>query len=404
MSQIAVLTMATRARKVLLDDGADARYVPSGHLLFGRLGKLLAVPFDAGRLEITGAQAGILNDVMQSAGGRSSNESSALQVAVSTAGELAYVPGGPLPARDQAVAWVDRNGGVRPLPLPVAEYWSPRLSPDGRRVAFDSRGLNRSIWVYDLERGTSTAITQAGTPAYAVWTPDGKRIVYAAGATGNRNLFWSAADGSGAPERLTTSEFPQWPSSWSPDGRTLLFVQQDPAGTGSDIWALDAGQRPAVARPVLQTPSDDAYPVLSPDGRWLAYSSNESRTYQVYVQPYPNLGARHQVSVNGGMSPVWSRDGRRLFYVQGQQLQKTQLFSVDVTAGSSFAAGIPRLVLELPPTALFLSPPSPGYDVALDGASFLGVQIRPGPAQPLATEIQLTLNAFEELRARAPAK
>ena len=227
MSQIAVVTMATHARSVLLDDGADGQYVPSGHLVFGRLGKMFAVPFDVERLQIRGAPAGVLDDVMQSAGGRSANESYAMQVAISAAGELAYVPGGPLPAQDQAVVWVDRNGSVRPLPLPVAEYWSPRLSPDGRRIAFDSRGLNRSIWVYDLERGTSTAVTQAGAPGYAVWAPDGKRIAFGAGATGPRNLYWAAADGSGTPERLTTSEFPQWPSSWSKDGRTLLFMPGD---------------------------------------------------------------------------------------------------------------------------------------------------------------------------------
>jgi serine/threonine-protein kinase len=400
MNQIVVLTLATRARKVLFDDGADARYVPSGHLLYARLGKLLAVPFDAARLEVTGAQAGILDDVMQVAGGRSAAESGAMQLTTSETGALAYVPGGILPEGDQAVVWVDRKGSIRLLPLPVAGYTAPRLSPDGRRVAFDSRGLNRTIWIYDLERGTRTALTQSGTPAYAVWTPDGKRIVFAAGATGNRNLFWSLADGSGAPERLTTNEFSQWPASWSPDGRTLLFVQQTPAN-GADIWALDVGARPPAARPVLRTPGYNGWPALSPDGRWLAYASNESRTLQVYVQPYPTLGARHQVSVNGGASPVWSRDGRQLFFVEGTG---TQLFSVDVTPGASFGAGIPRLVLELPQGAIFVGAPATGYDVSLDGASFIGIQARPGPAQPTTTQIQLTLNAFEELRVRAPAK
>jgi len=331
-----------------------------------------------------------------------------VQVAVSAVGELAYVPGGPLPAQDQAVVWVDRKGGVRPLPLPVGEYWSPHLSPDGRHVAFDSRGLNRSIWVYDLERGTSTVITQAGTPAYAVWTPDGKRVAFAAGATGARNLFWSQADGGGVPERLTTSEFPQWPSSWSPDGRTLLFVQPSPR-TGLDIWSLDVSQRPPVARPVIRTAADERDPMLSPDGRWLAYTSSESGTNQVYVQPYPDLTSRHQVSVNGGGSPVWSRDSRRLFFIQGMfiqgaQPQETYLFSVDVTLGSTFSAGIPRLVLDLPPGHLVSFPLTPGYDVTPDGTRFLGNQLRPRPPQPAPTEIQLTFNAFAELRAKAPTR
>ena len=144
--------------------------------------------------------------------------------------------------------------------------------------------------------------------------------------------------------------------------------------------------------------------MLSPDGRWLAYTSNESGTEQVYVQPYPALDSRHQVSVNGGASPVWSRDGRTLYFIQGTQYQATRLLSVDVTPGSAFSVGIPRPVLDLPPSLLFLGPPAPGFDVTLDGARFLGIQIRPVPTPPVQTEIQLTLNAFEELRARAPVK
>jgi serine/threonine protein kinase/Tol biopolymer transport system component len=403
-SQIAVVTVATRARTVLLDDGADGQYVASGHLVFGRLGKLFAVPFDVERLQIRGAPAGILDDVMQSAGGRSATETYAVQVAFSSTGELAYVRGGALPAQDQAVVWVDRKGDVQPLPLPVAEYLSPRLSPDGARVAFDSRGLNRSIWVHDLERGTTTAITQAGSPAYPVWTPDGKRIAFGAGATGPRNLFWISADGSGAPERLATSPFGQWPASWSPDGRTLLFMTYSPE-TKNDIWALDVSQRPPAARPVIRTPGEDFDPMLSPDGRWLAYTSDESGEAQVYVQPFPALGPKHQVSVNRGVSPTWSRDGQRLFFLDAALFQDAHLFSVDLTLSSTYSASIPRRVLDLPASYLFQSGGvTPNYDVALDGTRFLGIQSRTGPPQAPATEIQLTFNAFAELRARAPAK
>ena len=277
----------------------------------------------------------------------------------------------------------------------------PRISPDGFRLTFDSRGLNRTIWVYDTVRGTRTAISSDGTPAYPIWAPDGKRIVFAAGAIGNRNLFWSPADGSASPERLTSSEFLQYPASWS--GRTLLFVQIEPE-TGSDIWALTLEEGAPMARPILRTPNGEAWPALSPDGRWLAYGSTSSahgdiNDFQVYVQPYPELGPRHPISPAGGTDPAWSRDGRQLFYLQGRHL-----FSVDVTTGARFTAGIPRLVFELPEGVRFNSLPTPGYDVSPDGHRFLGSLVKPGPAERLPTDIQLTLNWFDELRARAVVK
>ena len=228
-------------------------------------------------------------------------------------GELAYVPGGPLPAGIRR-SRVDRNGAFARCAAGRQYIAAARLTGGASRpFARTESGSGRT------SGGTSTAVTE--TPAYPVWTPDGKRIAFTAGATGNRNLFWMPADGTGVPERLTTSEFPQWPSSWSKDGRTLLFMQATPA-TKNDIWALDVSQRPPVARPVIRTPGYDWAPTFSPDGRWLAYSSDESGVVQVYVQPYPALDSRHPVSVNGGGSPVWSRDGHRLFFFKESNSRK----------------------------------------------------------------------------------
>jgi eukaryotic-like serine/threonine-protein kinase len=402
--QIAVHNMATGARTTLLDGGSDARYVESGHLVYARMGKLLAMPFDVDRLAVTGAEVGILDDVMQAGfTGGAGGDSGAMQVAVSAAGVLAHVPGGIRRDQDRPPVWVDSRGTVRALPMPPGEYDAPQLSPDGQRVALDSRGLNRAIWIYDIARGTRIPITSEGTPAYATWTPDGKRVAFAAGATGERNLFWSSAGGGSTPERLTTSEFAQWPSSWSHDGETLLYVENH-AETGFDIWAVNVAARPPAARPILHTRDFEAWPALSPDGRWLAYCSTSGANpvigaSQVYVQPYPDPGSRHAISPTGSTNPVWSRDGRRLYYLQAQR----QLFSVDVTTTPTFKAGVPRLVFELPTGVVFWSSPTRGYDVSLDGR-FLGTQPKPAPPEPLPTDIRLTVNWFDELRARAAAK
>jgi Tol biopolymer transport system component len=186
------------------------------------------------------------------------------------------------------------------------------LAQDGRRLARSNpMGPNRDIWVHDLDRGTASRLTYGNNDSNPVWTSDGKRIAYSSGLP-KPNLHWRLADGSGPEERLSTSSNDQYPNAFSPDGKLLLYSELDPS-SGSDIWVLPLeGDRKPWA--FLKTPYSEGYGVFSPDGKWLAYQSNESGRYEIFVQPFPAGGRKWQVSTEGGQVPHWSRDGRSLFY------------------------------------------------------------------------------------------
>ncbi len=379
--QIVVQRLDTGERKLVAQGGTFPHYVPSGHVVYNREGRLIAVPFDLERLEVTGAPVPVVDNVMESAQG-------AADFGFSSSGSLIYVPGGAAVAR-RSLAWVDRNGTAQRLVAPLNPYEFPKLSPDGRRAAVTLEGIVRTLWIYDFGRETLTRLLDGG---YPVWTPDGKRMTYSSG----RNLFWKPVDGSGAEERLTTSEYQQYPVSWSPDARFLAFVEYRPT-TGSDIWVLpmEGDRKP---QPWLQTPSNESNPMFSPDGRWLAYVSNESGRYEVYVRPAPGPGQQWQISTEGGEGVSWSRNGRELFYRSGDKMMV-----VDVTTGPSFIAGRSRLLFEGPykQTGGFGEYVNANYDIALDGQRFLMVQ--PSEQELAATQINVVLNWFEELKRRVPA-
>lgn len=234
---------------------------------------------------------------------------------------------------------------------------------------------------------------QYGAP---IWTPDGKRLVF-----NSTNLFWKAADGSGATERLTTSEYQQRAASWSPDGKTLAFVQEEPTA-GDDIWTLSLADRDRTPRPFVRTAAQEQAPDFSPDGRWLAYASNESGHFEVYVQPYPGPGERHQVSAQGGTQPTWARNGRELFYTLPtiETIGRTgKMMVVDVTTTPTFSAGVPQPLKSV----VRLSQPFRGYDVAADGQRFITTQEKESSEPPPAQMI-LVQNWFEELKRRVPTK
>jgi Tol biopolymer transport system component len=289
---------------------------------------------------------------------------------------------------------VDRNGAAQPLPLSTRPYSTPRISPDGRRFLFWTQG-DRNVWAHDLSRGVTTRLTFEGRNARAIWTPDGTRITYVSATAGAENLFWRPADGSGTTDRLAPSEFQQAPGAWTPDGKTLLFMQCDPA-TGFDIWTLplEGDRKP---HPFLQTPFNEQYADLSPDGRWLAYVSNQSGRAEVYLQPYPGPGARQQISVDGGTAPAWSRDGRELFYITtpgvGGQAALTKMMVVPVQSKPAFTAGTPRMLFE---GRYGATANVRGYDVAPDGR-FLMVQQKDRPAMRVADMI-IVQNWVEELK------
>jgi eukaryotic-like serine/threonine-protein kinase len=392
-SQVAVQSLGTGERRNLVVGGMSPHYAVSGHLVYAQGGSLMAAPFDSQRLEVTGAAVPVVEGLLESP------VSGHAQYSFSTTGSLVYVPGS-VRATQLKLVWVSRNGAEQPLAAPARGYMFPRLSPDGRRVALGITEQDSQVWLYDLSRETSTRFTFEGNVnMYPVWTPDGKRIVFASNKEGPRNLFWQLADGSGGLERLTTSEYLQAPHSWSPDGQLLAFAELNPT-TGVDIWVLRMGDPSPgsglarKAQPFLRTPFSESAPRFSPDGRWLAYISDESGRYEIYVQPYPGPGGKWQISTEGGTEPMWNPNGRELFYRSGDKMMV-----VELTTQPGFAAGTPRMLFEGPYVPTPTTPPN--YDISPDGQRFL--MLKPSEsAESALTQIIVVQNWFEELKRRVP--
>jgi Tol biopolymer transport system component len=373
-AQIAVQSLTTGDRRNLIQGGTHPRYASSGHLIYEREGNLMAVPFEARRLEVTGAAVQVVEGVAQA------QLAGAAQYSISAAGALVYVPGG-VESTQRRLVWVSRNGAEQPSAAPPRGYRLPRISPDGQRVAVAIEDLEEvQVWLYDLGRETLTRFTFEGNSNFGTtWTPDGKRIVYG-------GCFWRLADGSGAAEAM--SEEPCVTGSFSPNGQLMAFG----GAVNSDISVLQVSSREI--QTFLQTPFDEGAPVFSPDGRWLAYSSDESGRREVYVQPYPGPGGKWTISAEGGSEPVWNRNGRELFYRSGDRMM-----AVEIVTQPSFSAGRPKLLFEgryLPSTVQ-----TANYTVSPDGQRFL--MVKPRAADESApTQINIVLNWFEELKRRVP--
>jgi Tol biopolymer transport system component/tRNA A-37 threonylcarbamoyl transferase component Bud32 len=392
-AQVAVQSFGTGQRRNLIQGGTYPHYAASGHLVYAQRGTLMAMPFDLRRLEATGAAVPVVEGVLQSL------SSGVAQYSVSAAGSLVYVSGG-IQSAQRRLVWVSRNGAEQSVAAAAHSYFSPRLSPDGQRVAVGITEQDSQVWLYDLSRETLSRFTFEGNYSLLpVWTPDGKRIAFESNKEGPLNLFWQMADGSGGPERLNTSEYIQVPMSWSPDGQLLAFFEVNPT-TQRDIWVLRMGDpwpgsgQVRKAQPFLRTRFDEAVPRFSPDGRWLAYISDESGRYEIYVQPYPGPGRKWQISTEGGTEPAWNPNGRELFYRSGDKMM-----AVDIATQPGFAAGTPRMLFEGPyEPAPF---PLANYDVSHDGQRFL--MLKPTEqAQAAPTQINVVLNWFEELKRKVP--
>jgi eukaryotic-like serine/threonine-protein kinase len=385
-ARIGLLSLETGEQRVLLEGGTYPQYVSSGHLVYARRGGLLAVPFDLKRLQVTGAPASVLEGV------RMNPSSSVAEFSVSSDGALAYVPGG-WSFGEHTLVWVDHRGAVEALPAPARGYLSPRLSPDTQRLAVNIPGTNSGLWVYDMGRGTLTRLTESALNPRPIWTPDGKHVTFVSAPSGAYNLYWMAADGSGAAERLTTGENFQLPGSWSPDGQLLAFSEADPR-TGWDLWVLklQGDRRP---RLFLQTPYNEYAPAFSPDGRWLAYGSDETGRPEIYVRPFPGPGGKVQISTEGGVQPVWARNGRELFYRNGDKMM-----SAAIEARPMLSAAKPELLFEghYEPG---IFPFEPNYDVSPDGKRFL--MVKGSEQESAATQLNVVLNWSDELRRLAPA-
>jgi serine/threonine-protein kinase len=383
-AQIAVLELETGTYKVLVRGGSHAHYVPTGHLVYGAGGTLRAVAFDLDRLEAVGTPVPVLEQVVTTAQG-------AVDAAIAANGTMAYVPGG----TQDAVVWVDRQLREEPTKIPPGAYMHPRLSPDGQKVALSAERANGSdVWVYDFRRATFTRLTFEGNNTHPVWTPDGARIAFSSSRAGaTRNIYWLPVDGSAAAERLTTSSFDQLPADWAPDGKTLMFSEFRPDSSW-DIWTLSTTDRKPQL--FLRTPFHDGGRAFSPDGRWVAYYSDESGQGEVHVRPFPGPGPKWQISTEGGAEPVWAPSGRELFYrreVGGNSGNRWMV--ADVQLLPAFSATAPRLLFEGTYKTSFPA----NFDVSPDGRRFIMIK----PAATAATSsLVVVQNWTEELKRRVP--
>ncbi len=372
---------------VMLLEGADPRYVSSGHLLFTREAAVWAIPFDltAGRT---------IGDPVPVLEGASIIGSGAAKMSVSAEGTLAYVAGRAGALR--TVVLVDRQGREEPLPgLTSNSFDMIRVSPDGKRLAFTA-GRPPDLWNYDFARGTSVRVTtDDAIDRNPVWTRDGLRLLFMSAAQGRSDLYVQNADGTGAPERFLPGD-PPAPSilaeSWSADGQTLV-VSIGRNGV-PDIGAINMeGERRL--RDLIAMPSIDTAPAVSPDGRWLAYQSNRSGAFEVYVERFPELGDRQQISTSGGTTPRWSADGRELFY---QSVDGRRVLAVPISTGPTLTAGASTLVFEGPYVPM--SPNTRAFDVTPDGR-FILVKSENTDSNAAATVV-VVQNWLEELKRLVP--
>jgi len=419
---VAILDLRTGTHKILVRGGSHAHYLPSGHLVYGVGGTLRAVAFDLERLETLGTPTPVLSQVVTTPFG-------AADFDVARDGTLVYVSGG-VQAIARTLVWVDRQGREEPIKAPVRACTFPRLSPDGTRIALDIRDQENDIWIWDFGRETLTRFTfDAGLDRVPVWTPDGRRVLFTSerAATPN-NIFWQAADGTGAAQRLTQGPNPQFPSSVSPDGARLVLrdVAAAPdlvmlaldterpsirsASSGSTVSTVesstDSGRgepvEPRRLQPLVQTPYTEQNGEISPDGRWLAYESNNSGQNEIYVRPFPNVDSGlWQVSTGGGTRPLWARNGQELFY----RSPPGAVMSVRIERGATWAAGTPTKLFE---GRYFVGGGffARTYDVAPDGRRFLMIKLGGGGSDETAAPPSLIVvqHWFEELKRLVPTK
>ena len=359
----------------VLSPGIEAQYVSSGHLLYHaptvREGEIQAIEFDAASLAARGTPFPVLDSVFRARNG------GAAYFAAALTGTLVFAPGG----LQHTLVDVDRTGRRTALSDDRRGFRFPSLSPDGRRLAVTIDPRPSQIWVYDLARRSGIPIATGGHSLTPLWTRDGRYVLYSS----QGDMYQRTADASAPPERLLTRDRPQYPSSWSPDGRLLVFHEENATNT-NDIRIMEIG---GGERPLITTPAAELHGEISPDGRWFAFTSDETGRNEVHVRPFPNINARQWVVSRGGESARWSRDGRELFYMNGASLMSVP---VDISA-RSFVAGTPVTLF----TGPFDTTQDNNYDVFPDGQHFVMVEADPD-ARP--TRLQVVLNWSEELKRR----
>ena len=385
-ARIVAQSLTTGERTTLIDGGGDGRYVPTGHIVYAVANSLFAVPFDDRRLQVTRSPVRVVEGVRR----RGSQASGAADFALSRSGALAYVPAPPV---SRQLAIIDRGGAVRQLQFPSAAYQYPRISPDGTRLTVETQGDDESIvWVGELSGNALRRLTFSGRNRFPIWAADGERITFQSDRQGDEGIFWQRADGSGATERLTTAATgtSHIPEVWSPSGRHLLFRVE--SGPTYSLWMYSLEKREAAPFGGVES-SIPPNAVFSPDGQWVAYESREADKFLISVQPFPPTGTKYQV-VDGGIFPVWSRNGREVFFFRGSN----QFTFVNVVSRPVVSAGVPvHLWGEGPNRAMMHGRDAHrGFDPTADG-TFLSLVPATPKSDADATQVHVILNWFEEL-------
>lgn len=377
----------TGVPKIIVENAYFGRYLPGGYLAYVSQGTVFVVPFDAGKLKVTGTAIPVLQGV------DSDISNGSAQFSIAENGMAVYLSGGGV-NHNLNVALLDRKGDATMLMNDQQDAASPRFSPDGKRLAFQ-RGTG-SIWVYDLARGTTSAVTLGGRGAtFPIWTPDGERLTYSHPRStpkgSGQGIYWRRFDGTGEEEALTPeSILNAYPDSWSPDGKVLIFSRlSEKDGSCCEIWTLTIDEKGKPEEPKKFLTGNLAS--FSPDGRWVAYVSVETGVPQVYVVPFPGAGGKWQISANGGSEPQWAKKAHKLFYVTSNSSLIEVPYSLDK---NSFQPGKPQTLFT---DRLELRAPFTSYDVTPDGEHFLIFQF-PGGRTAATSEPTVVLNWLDQAR------
>jgi serine/threonine-protein kinase len=375
-SYIAVLNRETGEWHRLVRGATAARYSPTGHILYAQSGSIVAAPFDIDRLEVGEPRVPVIRDIKQGLW------SGCMPMGFSEDGVLYYIQGGEWVARRQLV-WVNRQGEIEPLSLPVGAYYQPALTPDGRYLAVAKFGDgDYQIWVHEIGTERMAQVTFESSNTYPIWEPDGYWLTFQSYRNGPFDIFQVPTDRSRSEEALLTSPLDQYPNSWSRDGKTLLYTIIDPE-TRRDVWMLSADDKNN-PQPLIQTPSEEERACFHSSGNWIAYQSDESGRDEVFVIPFPGRGTVIPISTDGGTHPTWSRDGGELFF-----RSRDSMMVVDIQTEPRFQASSPRALFEDKHT---------WYDVAPDGR-FVMVTSAP---DDVPVRLVMVTNWFEELNRLVP--